>query len=77
MPRDMNANIHKGEQIIPKPIADSIRSGQATLGGGGASQQPIIVQVDGQTLFEINEKRRTDQANMMGASNYSQRSIYA
>ena len=35
IPRDMMANIHQGEMIIPKPFADSIRENGVMSGGGG------------------------------------------
>lgn len=35
VPYDMTANIHKNEMIVPATFADSVRSGEATVGGGG------------------------------------------
>jgi len=35
IPRDMTANIHRGETIIPATFAESIRTGELSLSGGG------------------------------------------
>ena len=42
VPQDMLANIHAGEMILPKPFAESVRSGE---GNFGASAPPVIVQI--------------------------------
>lgn len=42
VPQDMLANIHAGEMILPKPFAESVRSGE---GGFGASPPPVVVQI--------------------------------
>lgn len=36
VPYDQTANIHKGEIIVPAPMSESIRRGEASLTGGGA-----------------------------------------
>ena len=35
VPGDMNAQVHRGEIIVPATMSDAIRSGQLTLGGPG------------------------------------------
>ena len=42
MPQDMLANIHAGEMILPKPFAESVRSGE---GNFGAPAPPVVVQI--------------------------------
>lgn len=42
VPQDMLANIHAGEMILPKPFAESVRSGE---GNFGASPPPVVVQI--------------------------------
>ena len=36
VPRDMEAKIHKGETILPAPMAESVRKGDAVISGPGA-----------------------------------------
>ena len=38
IPRDMQANIHAGEMIVPETFSDAIRSGKLTLSGGEDGQ---------------------------------------
>lgn len=45
VPSDMNANIHRGEMILPEPFADTVRSAILGQGGGGGSQG-VAVQID-------------------------------
>lgn len=35
VPHDMLAQIHQGEMVVPRPFADSVRSGDTTIGGSG------------------------------------------
>ena len=68
VPTTSPAIVHQGEMIVPKPFAESVRSGEATIGGGREPMPQIILQVDGETLFTINERYR-DQASLnMGSS---------
>ncbi len=43
IPEDMNANIHRGEMILPAPFAESVRSGEAVIGAGGAANVNIEI----------------------------------
>lgn len=43
VPADMPAMIHRGEGVIPEPIMSSVRSGEATIGGGGTGEVHIHV----------------------------------
>ena len=56
--QDQLAQIHKGEMIVPRTMAEGVRNGDVSLGGG--SNQPIIVQVllDGRVIQE-NVSNRT------------------
>ena len=52
VPQDMLANIHAGEMILPKPFAESVRSGE---GNFGASPPPVIVQIYANDQVESSE----------------------
>lgn len=52
VPFDMNANIHKGEIIIPKTFADGIRSGQLSLGGPKAAPEMATGKTEINVSFE-------------------------
>ena len=54
IPQDMQADIHRGEMIIPAPFAESVRSGEATVGGGAS---PVYVSI------YSNEKVETEEEN--------------
>ncbi|PKL17870.1 MAG: hypothetical protein CVV49_08820 [Spirochaetae bacterium HGW-Spirochaetae-5] len=44
VPRDMTAQIHKDEMIVPKTFSDSVRRGEATIGGSGGATVNIYVE---------------------------------
>lgn len=55
IPSDMPANLHKGEIVVPKTFADSLRSGDLVMSGNGATggtAQPIIINVYGSVTSE-------------------------
>lgn len=52
VPQDMLANIHAGEMILPKPFAESVRSGE---GNFGASPPPVVVQIYANDQVESDE----------------------
>lgn len=58
IPNDMNANIHKGEMIIPRTFADDIRSNKG-FGGGRVAVEGLIY---GNNLAVIS--RKTNNRNM-------------
>ena len=58
IPRDMTANIHKGEMIIPRTFADDIRSNKG-FGGGRVAVEGLIY---GNNLAVI--ARKTNNRNM-------------
>jgi hypothetical protein len=54
IPGDMMANIHKGEMILPKPFADSVReNGGFAPGGGGGDTHIHINAVDAQSVHKL------------------------
>ena len=57
VPQDQLAQIHQGEMIVPRTMAEGVRNGDVSLGGG--SNQPIIVQVilDGRVIQESVSNR--------------------
>jgi hypothetical protein len=77
VPRDMTATIHRGEQIIPRPMAESVRAGEAALvGAGGGGDRTIVLQIDGRTIGEITDGYRAQNARNMGTRDYMTRSVY-
>ena len=52
LPSDMMAQVHAGEMIIPSTFAESIRSGDLTL--GGQSENVATGQGSGGNTFNIN-----------------------
>ena len=78
IPKDMTAKIHKGEMIIPKPFAESVRSGEATVGGGSGGIN-IYVQgsvIDSQGLLAIVDNAQKEKASLLGATTYTYKSAY-
>jgi hypothetical protein len=65
VPFDMQANIHKGEMIIPKPFADDLRKGNG-LGGGNMQvgglirgrDLAILTKKNGQSNLRITGRTR-------------------
>ena len=43
VPRDMIAQIHQGEMIVPATMADGVRSGTVSLGGGDGGDKGISI----------------------------------
>jgi len=65
--------------IIPKTFSDSVRSGEATIGGGASSGNTIVVQgsiIDAQGLLNIVDDLQEGRARNMGASKYTTKSPY-
>lgn len=67
LPNDMLAQVHQGEMVVPKTFADSIRSGEVTLGGPkGTNTGTTIVNnyyVEGSVISERELYKKTG-ANM-------------
>jgi hypothetical protein len=77
VPRDMTATIHRGEQIIPRPMAEAVRSGEAALTGAGArATGPTYLVVDGRIMGEVVDNYRLGIAKNMGANSYAMKSVY-
>lgn len=65
IPRDMVANIHKGEMIIPASGASLIRSGQAGIGGGGGNHVHMTIHaMDSQSVIGALHSVRHEAAQM-------------
>lgn len=58
IPKDMMANVHRGETIIPETFADAIRAGDLTLSGprgGNQAQGGLVMDFTGATFNGITE----------------------
>lgn len=59
IPRDMIANVHKDEMIVPETFSDAIRSGDLTLSGGGEEAEQagggIVFDFRGTTFNGVTE----------------------
>jgi hypothetical protein len=54
VPRDnFRINAHEGEAVLKRDEAEAWRSGKAAGGSGSRTLQPIILQIDRQTLAEV------------------------
>ena len=58
IPRDMTANVHKGEIIIPESFSSAIRSGDLSLSGPaeGGGQPGVIFDFTGANFNGVNEE---------------------
>lgn len=76
--RTMPAVVHAGEMIIPKPFAESVRSGEASVTGAGAESgdKHYHLNIDGRPLFEFVESSREERAGNVGKKNYAEISVY-
>jgi len=77
VPHDMTAQIHKDEMIVPKTFSDSVRSGEASIGGGGGVT--IIVQgsiIDKDGFAQSVNEALMDVQRRTGVSVYSRKSVY-
>jgi hypothetical protein len=57
IPSDTDAFVHKGETIVPKTFAESIRDGELTLSGpgeAGGGEMRIVFNLDGRTIAETS-----------------------
>ena len=68
------ALLHGGEIVTPRPLADSIRSGDAFLGGSAGGD--LVLNVDGRQLGKIVNFRRAKQAARIGARNFATSGVY-
>jgi tape measure domain-containing protein len=65
VPRDMQAQLHKGEMVIPADFSSAINRGEITLGGKGSSGGNITVQVNVQGSVSTEKDIATSIANTM------------
>jgi len=78
VPYDMKAQIHQGEMIVPKTMADSVRSGEATVGAGGGGNT-IIVQgslIDREGFLSAMNDANMEIKRRTGVDSYSRKSVY-
>jgi hypothetical protein len=78
VPQDQTAQIHKGEMIIPKTFSDSVRKGEATIGGGSTI---ININVSGSIIDKDGFAQSVNEALMdvqrrTGVNIYSRKSVY-
>jgi hypothetical protein len=60
IPKDMTAQVLKGETIIPETFADSIRKGDLTLSGNGAGGGGIIMDFTNTVFNGVTQEFVTD-----------------
>jgi hypothetical protein len=60
IPKDMMAQVHKGETIIPETFADSIRKGDLTLSGQGQHGGGIIMDFTNTVFNGVTQEFVTD-----------------
>jgi hypothetical protein len=70
------AILHGGEIVTPKPIADSIRSGDAYLGSGAGAGGDIVMVMDGRQVGRVVRERNSRFARSIGARSYSMAGAY-
>jgi len=57
IPRDMPANIHRGEMVIPQTFSEAIRGGSLSLSGpGGVASGGINIDLSGSTINGITDE---------------------
>jgi len=78
IPYDQTAQIHKGEMIIPKTFADSVRSGEGAIGAGSVINNYYFAgsYYDSAGLLEAVDDAQERRARNMGATKYTIRSAY-
>lgn len=62
VPEDMLAMIHKGETILPAPMAESVRRGDAILGEGGAK---VYVNIQNHSSENVDVSRGSDERELV------------
>jgi len=70
------AILHGGEIVTPKPIADSIRSGDAYLGSGAGAGGDVVMVMDGRQVGRVVRERNSRFARSIGARSYSMAGAY-
>ncbi|MFA5378144.1 MAG: hypothetical protein WC455_20495 [Dehalococcoidia bacterium] len=70
------AILHGGEIVTPKPIADSIRSGDAYLGSGSGGGGDIVMVMDSRQVGRVVRERNSRFARSIGARSYSMAGAY-
>jgi len=80
VPKDMQANVHAGEIIVPRTFSDDIRAGKLSLGGSGGPGQsgqmpapiwaPQVRALDGKSVAKVLKNRRTLKQMAKAYGNY-------
>jgi hypothetical protein len=79
VPYDMTAQIHKDEMIIPKTFSDSVRKGEASIGGGGGMINNFYFSgsfYDKEGLAQAISEANIEIERRTGVKVYSRKSVY-
>lgn len=81
VPQDMVAQIHRGEMIVPAPMAESVRRGEVSISGGNDAgtqiiEQHISIEADGMAIAEYVNRFRGRLAQSSGMSDFSAQGVY-
>lgn len=78
IPYDTFAMLHKGETVMPKAFAESVRAGELAVGNSGPSVNIHVAGsvIDAQGLLDIVNKGQEEIGRRMGASPYAMQTAY-
>ncbi len=66
IPQDMQATIHQGEMILPRPFAEDVRQGNIAIGetGGGVGGSHVKVEIYANDSVETEEVQDGDMTKL-------------